>query len=196
MRSLRAAERLLCLFVPLDEASPIAGDFSEEARNRGAIWFWSQVIRTFIAMFGRGLAAGPFRTGVLVLLGVLLTQIPGRFAIAWMKANPYFCGTVLCDTVVWQGLAACQWVIAPLLIGYLLARLAPGREVTVCLTLAIVSDLSMLGYWVGIQLIVHHSRVALYYAAFAQIHACFYLVASVVRRWHDSPSPPLRQAGG
>jgi hypothetical protein len=182
MRSVRAAEWLLCFFVRLDEASPIAGDFSEEARERGALWYWFQVARTSIALFGRSLAEAPVRAAVLVLLGVLLTQMPGRIAIALMKANPYFCNTVFCDAVLWQGLAACQWVIAPLFIGYLLTRLADGREVTVCLALAAVIDLSMLGYWIGVQLIHHHSRAALSYAAFAQFHASLYLVPAVIWR--------------
>ena len=60
---------LLGLFTSPERALSIQGDLTEEARTRGKIWFWSQVVRTTGALWWHGCAQSPLAILKLTLLG-------------------------------------------------------------------------------------------------------------------------------
>jgi hypothetical protein len=76
---------LLILFTSPERALSIQGDLTEEARTRGRIWFWSQVIRTTGALWWRGFTQFPFAilrltlsggaTWFLVIAGLLAVEL-------------------------------------------------------------------------------------------------------------------------
>jgi hypothetical protein len=122
------------------------GDFSEEARCRGSFWFWLQVLRTAIALYGRILASAPGRIGGLMALGLALLQLvrlsERPLMIALYSTEPRHEMTFFLTTILWP------LIVAPLLIGFIIACLSPRREVAACATLALLSELLVLGYLV------------------------------------------------
>ncbi len=148
MLSYVVAELLLCLFTDADRATSIVGDLQEQAQERNSpnsLWFWTQVLRTAAVLFVHNLAAAPLRLGVLVVFGCLLeltcTRIGGFLMGAWVNAanaTPPHPALLLPlgDFGIWV------WQSGhPLLVGILVARLARGRELTVCIAVAVAMAL-------------------------------------------------------
>lgn len=129
MLKVTIAEWFLSLFTTPDRASAIAGDLVEQGR---APWF--NVLRTAAALFVQSATVQPLRLALFVLLGLALLRIAiysASIAFSWLPYEPL---------ELWPGL------VAPALIGYVIARLAQGREVTACLALVFTHALLQLPF--------------------------------------------------
>jgi hypothetical protein len=88
MRSASLAEWLLSLVTTPGRASSIVGDLIEEVGARGALWFWSCVIRTFLSILWRSLLSAPISMVVFAVAGWFLYMFISL--ILW-----FFAGTVV-----------------------------------------------------------------------------------------------------
>jgi hypothetical protein len=114
----------------------------EEAATRGVLWFWSGVLRTAASLLWRDVAENPARIAGVALMG-LAVDIATSLLLAFLSGVAFF-------VAAWSGhqvrLGSGWWTIGldtpplviSLLIGRILARLAPGRELGACLAYAIL----------------------------------------------------------
>ena len=110
---------LLTLFTSPEQAQSIEGDLMEEARARGRIWFWSNLVRTALAFWWKGFSESP-----LALLG--LTVACGA---AWLLL------LVLAEIDDSPGL----FVFGTLLTGFVFVRAAPVRGIYASVTVAFLA---------------------------------------------------------
>ncbi len=190
MRNNLSAERLLCLLTQPDRALSIIGDLSEEAQCRGVLWFWSQVIRTAAGLFSSNLASAPIRVSGLIVLGLALLHLARRSAapmmIALYSAQPRHEMTFFLSAILWP------LVVAPLLIGFLVAGFNPRREVATCAALAFFSELFVLGYLAWAQTAGYPFWKPFDAAGVNLIPASCVMLASVaVRHWRNEGSRSL-----
>lgn len=145
MHSTHIAEWILGLVTNRDRAVSTVGDLVEEASSRGVVWFWSGILRIAASLLWRGVAENPLRLAgvafiglaVDVLVSLLVAALSGLvfFFVAWsghqVQGNP-----------VWLtiGLDA-PTLLVSLWIGRILARWAPGRELSACLAYGILGSL-------------------------------------------------------
>jgi hypothetical protein len=135
MHNAAVAEWIVSLVVAPDRAASTVGDLVEEASLRGALWFWSCVLRTAGSHLWHDLTVSPLRMLGLAFWGVgaswLLTMLVGAFVVmvrmklvesvpAW---EPFYGLVVVCFA-------------APLLAGWELGRRADGRELSAALAVA------------------------------------------------------------
>jgi hypothetical protein len=76
MRSATAAEWILSLATTPERAASTVGDLIEEAPPRGALWFWSNVLRTASSHIWRDLRAAPLR-----MLGLAFAGLAAHIAL-------------------------------------------------------------------------------------------------------------------
>jgi hypothetical protein len=145
MRSIHIAESILRLITSRDRAASTVGDFAEEAATRGAVWFWSGILRTAASLLWRGVAENPVRVTGVAFIG-LAVDVVTSLLLAGLSGVAFF-------VAAWSGhpaqLSSIWWIIgldAPpllmlLLIGRMLARWAPGRELSACLAYAILGSI-------------------------------------------------------
>jgi hypothetical protein len=145
MRSIHIAEWILGLVTSGDRAASTAGDLAEEAATRGVVWFWSGVLRTAASVLWRGVAENPARITGVAFIGLTVDVVASLF-LAGLSGVAFF-------VAAWSGheahLRSIWWIIGldapPLimsfLIGRMLARLAPGRELSACLAYAILGSI-------------------------------------------------------
>lgn len=115
---------LLSLFASPDRAQSIEGDLLEEARTRGRLWFWANVLRTTAALWTKA-----FRDSTLELLGLTVAcgglwlgmLVLGFVARAGVEAAAESLGMPLSMR------ALVPFVIATFLAGIVWMRLAPLR---------------------------------------------------------------------
>ena len=146
MRNAQVAEWILSLVTSPDRAASTVGDLMENAAHRGALWFWTGVLRTAFSMMWRDVTANPGRmvrlAGGAFLLGLALTFV-GFLVIIPLTM-------VLSSAGVQDGKVYSSWpftvasvlvamILVPLQQGRWLARRAPGHELVPCLALAIIS---------------------------------------------------------
>ena len=110
---------LLTLFTSPEHAVSIQGDLTEEARTRGRIWFWSQVLRTTGALCWKGFRQSPF-----AILGL---AVSGGAAWFLMIAG----GTAVEFTFRSLGLPINIRLLPLLLLGALLTGMILGRAAPV-----------------------------------------------------------------
>jgi hypothetical protein len=145
MRSIHIAEWILRLVTSGDRAASTAGDLVEGAATRGVVWFWSRVLRTAASLLWRDVAENPARIAGVAFIGLvvevvitlLLAGLSGVvfFIVAWSGRQ------IQLGSMWWTiGLGTQQLVIS-LLIGRMLARWAPGRELGACLAYAILGSI-------------------------------------------------------
>ncbi len=146
MHNTRVAEWILGLVTSRDRAASTVGDLTEQAADRGMVWFWSGLLRTVTSLLWRDIADNPARVTVLAFIGLAvyigieflhacLTGIVGFFAI--MVSGPH----LHTDSIGWNIWFALPIPVSSLLIGRILARWAPGRELAACVVFAIVSSI-------------------------------------------------------
>ncbi len=153
MRSIHIAEWLLRLVTSRDRAASAVGDLVEQAPTRNRFWFWSGILRTAASLLWRDLAENPARITGVAFMGVavdvatslLCAGLTGAaFFVAAQSGHPaYVAGTTgqphLTSMWLTIGLHAPALVIL-LLIGRMLARWAPGRELGACLAYALLGS--------------------------------------------------------
>lgn len=145
MRSIHIAESILRLVTSRDRAASTVGDLVEGAATRGATWFWSGVLRTAASFLWCGVAENPVRVTGVALIG-LAVDVVASLLLAGFTGVVFF-------LAAWHGrpvpLNSVWWVIAldvpelvvSVLIGRILARWAPGRELSACLAYGILGSL-------------------------------------------------------
>ncbi len=137
-----ATEWFLRLFTTPDRAAAIAGDMSEEGHVS-----WFDTLRTAAALFFRQAASQPFRLAFLILMGAVLSDVGRRLVIMPFEHRSYG------PSIPWwlqTYVIVATRVLIPALLGYLMVRLAKGRDLTVCLGYGIVQTLfTLIGILVG-----------------------------------------------
>src|SRR6185312_3871204 len=145
MRRVHFAESILSLVTSQDRAASTAGDLAEEAEVRGATWFWSSVFGAAASLLWRDVAERPARMTGLALCGlaiyVVLDCLHAAFTGLAFFAVPFLSGhPIQWNFIGWQiWLHGSEFFFA-LLIGRMLARLAPGHELASCLASVIMAS--------------------------------------------------------
>lgn len=149
MRSVHFAEWILRLVTSSDRAASTVGDFVEETPSRGAGWFWCRVLRTAASMLWRGVTESPGRVAGVALVG-LAVDVAGTLLLAALSGIVFFAATwngviIATKSAWWILFLSIPLMILSLVVGRVLARLAPGRELAACLVYAILGLILTLG---------------------------------------------------
>jgi hypothetical protein len=89
------AERLLSLFTRPERVPSIVGDLTEEARFRGAAWYWAQLLCTAAALCFESVRSAAWRSLWLGVIGFLAYQC-AYILLFWASGLPeyaWFFGT-------------------------------------------------------------------------------------------------------
>ena len=145
MHSIHIAEWILSLVTSRDRAASTVGDLMEQAADRGIVWFWSGILRTAASLLWRGVVENNARVARLAFLGLAI-YVGIDMLYAFLTGVVFF---LAANSIGWKFLLAARLLGSSLLIGRLLARQAPRRELAACLVFAVfiaVYDVSpMLG---------------------------------------------------
>lgn len=141
MHNIQIAESILALVTTQDRAASTVGDLTEAAAARGMVWFWSGVLRTAASLLWRELAEHSARLtglaflglGVYIAIDLLFAGLSGVAFFLWASAAGLSFG--------WKLWFAAPVLISSLVIGRLLARWAPGRELAACVVYAILASI-------------------------------------------------------
>ncbi len=143
MHSAHIAERILALVTTRDRAASTAGDLTERAAARDAVWFWSSVLRTAASFLWRDVAEHAARLTGLALLGIAV-YIAIDFLFAGLGGVAFFTVAYTSgkqpqlDSIGWRIWFAAPVLVSAPLIGRMLARWAPGRELAACVVYAVL----------------------------------------------------------
>ncbi|HEY1753985.1 MAG TPA: hypothetical protein VGG72_01220 [Bryobacteraceae bacterium] len=149
MHSFRIAEWLLALVTTRDRAAATVGDLAERAATRGGVWFWSGVLRTAASLMWRDIAEHPARITGLALLGVYTGML---LLFGFLDGIVFFTAAYLSgkdlplDFTGWKIWLAAPVLFGSLLVGRMLARWGPGRELAACVIFAILAALCNLSH--------------------------------------------------
>lgn len=133
MHSAHIAEWILALVTTRDRAASTVGDLTEHAATRGAVRFWYSVLRIATSLLWREVAEHSARVTGMALLGIavyiaidlLFAGLDGvLFFISALRSGSHFQVHSL-EWKIWFGAPV---LVSSLLIGRMLARWAPGRE--------------------------------------------------------------------
>ncbi len=143
MRSIHLAEWILSLVTTRDRAASTVGDLAEAASIHGVAGFWSRVLRTTASLLWRNVAENPVRITGLALLGIALyigidMFFAGLSGVAFFVAAYRSGNHQDLNSIGWKIWFTAPVLISSLLIGRILARWAPGRELAACLIYAIL----------------------------------------------------------
>lgn len=145
MPSTHIAEWILRLVTSRARAASTTGDLVEEAATRGMVWFWSRVLRTAASLLWREVAENPARFTSVALMA-LAVEIVASLLLAGLSGIEFL-------TAAWSGhqiqLSSIWWrigldgppLLMSLLVGRMLARWAPDRELAACLAYAILGSI-------------------------------------------------------
>lgn len=166
----RVAAWLDELFAPVEQAESILGDLQEEfsdvATKSGVVaagrWYWRHSVKTIFHLFGAAFHNSPWSMAGIVLLGFLIDflsarlQLPENVIMAILRAQrPY--SNLHYGFYVWlinYGIPiAC--VVTSLLIGFVVAVLAKGREVAAALALIVVRSVPFV--WLLLLIYEHNT---------------------------------------
>jgi hypothetical protein len=146
MRSINFAEWILALVTTRDRARSTVGDLTEGAAARSVVSFWSGVLRTAAALLWRGVAEQPARAigrafvGLVAYIGIdwVCTALGGVafFFAAMASGHPLQLDSIGCK--LWFNLPV---LASSLLVGRMLARWAPRRELATCVVYAIFASI-------------------------------------------------------
>jgi hypothetical protein len=150
----RLAVWLVNLFTPYEQAESIPGDLLEEfsdlaLKSEGTLarrWYWRQSVKTIGHLIGSGFRSAPWRIASAVLIGRLLLpfgfMLPEKVIVAFLRVFPVYPDfdhkNVYALWMFWVPLAIhIGWVIAPVIIGCVVAMVAKGREMIATMTLGL-----------------------------------------------------------
>jgi hypothetical protein len=132
MPNIEVAEWILRLVTSQDNAASTVGDLVEEAPAHDIVWFWSAVLRTATSLLWRDVAENPARVTGMGFIG-LAVDVVASLLLAGLSGVAFFVAArsgheLRLNSLWWTiGLDAPP-LVTSLLIGRMLARLAPGRE--------------------------------------------------------------------
>jgi hypothetical protein len=153
MHNSHIAEWILALVTSRDRATTTVGDLMERGTARSGVWFWSSILRTAGAFLWWGVTENKARVARLALLG-LAVYIGMGMLHAGLSGIAFFLAAMASghsphlDSIGWGIWFAARLVVSSLLIGRMLARWAPGRELAACAAFAVIIsiyDVSLLG---------------------------------------------------
>jgi hypothetical protein len=177
MRSIHIAEWILRLLTSQGRAAPMVGDLAEQAASRGVVWFWAGVLRIAASLLWRAVAENPARIiGVafigLAVEGAATLLIVGLSGVAVFVAARSGHPVQLTSTWGTIGIEA-PCLVVTLLVGRMLARLAPGRELGACLAYMILNSiLSFVMTFVAVEIQVGLTALAGPHIAFSTYIWC------------------------
>lgn len=144
MHNVHIAEWILGLVTTRERAASTVGDLTERAATRGVVWFWSGVLRTAASLLWLDLAEHPARLIGLAFLG-LAVYIVIDLLFAGLSGAAFFWivneHSLQFVPIGWKLWIAIPPLVSSLLIGRMLARWAPGRELAACVAYAILSSI-------------------------------------------------------
>ena len=129
------AQRLLALFTSPECAEAIAGDFAEARGDRGAAWFWRQILTTALALCGSALTRAPLTSVALAASGCVLFGSLAFTGFAPVAMFPALLGT----PASWVVLSVCWWSGA-FFTGFTLVSLSPARGAAASVLLALMGE--------------------------------------------------------
>ena len=91
MHNVNIAEWILALVTTRDRAASTVGDLAEGAATRGAVWFWSGVLRTAASLLWRDIVEQSARFTGLALIG-LTVYIGIDLIFAGLSGAAFFLG--------------------------------------------------------------------------------------------------------
>jgi hypothetical protein len=135
MRSIQVAEWILGLVTSADRAASTTGDLAEE--SQGPLRFWSSVARTASALLWCDIAENPWQAAKW---GLIALAIAFGFQAVFIVVAAVVGGLIgglsgvvpKIDSAGWRTAFLVPSFVTWLIVGRILARLAPGREVTAC----------------------------------------------------------------
>ena len=148
MRGVRLAEQVLSLFTTPARAASLAGDFLEAAGTRRALWFWSTVLRTALALLWMSFSEAPLALagvaflGIFINIGLMLAGVLALFA----TGEFLLISKILPDAITpvpwgWAWTAAIIALAVGFTTGRWIGRRAPGREVAGCIAFLLIQML-------------------------------------------------------
>jgi hypothetical protein len=138
MHSVHIAEWILALVTTRDRAASTVGDLVEGAATRGVAWFWPHALRTAAALLWLDISERPARVTGLAFLG-LAVYIGVDLLFAGLSGVAFF--WLHSDSIGWKLWFTAPALVSSLLIGRMLARWAPGRELAACAVYAILASI-------------------------------------------------------
>jgi hypothetical protein len=165
MRDTARAETLLSLFTSPARAAAIAGDLTEERKERGSVWFWLRVVSITLALWRGAGEEAPLRVLALTTAGCALITAPALGGAAAVGLFPQLIGS----PVSWIALSLCWWGGA-LSTGASLVAIAPRRGMAACATLAVAGEALLIAFGV----------TALWYGLWRSEFLLFYTTGLVV----------------
>ena len=144
MHSVHIAEWILALVTTRDRAASSVGDLTEGAATRGVVWFWSGVLRTAASLLWLDVAEHPARVTGLAFLGLAI-YIGIDLLLAGLSGVAFFWAAsghpLHSDSIGWKLWFTTPALVSSLLIGRMLARWAPRRELAACVVYAILASI-------------------------------------------------------
>ena len=143
MHKTHMAERILGLVTNRERAAAVAGDLTEKAATRGGAWFWSCVLRTAASLLWRDVSESPGRVtglafaGLAAYIGIDLL-FAGLSGVAFFIVGGVSGHPIQLDSIGWKVWFAAPVLVSSLLVGRILARWAPGRELAACVVYAVL----------------------------------------------------------
>ena len=129
------AQRLLALFTSPECAEAIAGDFVEARGDRGAVWFWREILTTAVALCGSALIRAPLASVGVAVLGCLQFGSLAFAGFAPVALFPPLLGT----PASWVVLSVTWWSGA-FFTGFTLVSLSPARGAAASVLLALMGE--------------------------------------------------------
>ena len=135
------AQRLLALFTSPECAEAIAGDFVEARGDRGAAWFWRQILSTAIALCGGALTRAPLTSLGLAAAGCVLFG-----SLAFTGFAPVAMFPALLGTPASWGFLSVFWWSGAFFTGFMLVSLSPARGAAASVLLALIGEAVLIAF--------------------------------------------------
>ena len=182
--NLRRAERILSLFTDAPLAENIVGDLAEAERNLPR--FWRSVALTVIALFLQQVRRNPRRLSITIAGGLILAQVVISGIIPMTTLSRFGISVGRAESLA---LFAINMFIV-CLIGFVAARVNPGREMTVCVCLSIATML-VSTFGIGLFASGRGSALAAHFSQYNLIASVLLTSCGVVARFRST-----KAAGG
>lgn len=171
------SEGLFSLFTSSDHAAAIAGDLIEEREEHGSIWFWLHVVRITLALWRDAAMEAPLRVLALATVACALFTAPAFGGVAAVALFPQLMGS----PVSWIALSFFWWGGA-LWVGASLVAIAPRRGMAACATLAVTSDVLLIGVGMAVWRDSLSTDFLLFYATGLLVPASLLVGGAIARR--------------